>query len=79
MNQPSAYIVIDGEAIARNTTGEIVATDVWTVDQPNWDEGMICDHRGIGGDAGYALLDIALRAAEANALPIVGQIQRLGS
>ena len=80
MLDPTVYIVIGRSAIARDSRGELIETVEWNdVNQPLWEHGGICDHRGGGGQAGYALLDIALRAAEANAYEVVGQIDRLSS
>ncbi len=68
--QPTVYLMIDGAAIARDERGEILETDEFVEGQPDWSEATVCDHRGIGGADGYAALEAALVAAEANALLI---------
>lgn len=40
---------------------------------PDWSTAGICDHRGTAGPTGFALLDVALRAAEANAKETTGK------
>jgi hypothetical protein len=76
---PTVYLVLGGSAVTRDARGEIIETvDVFVDGTPDWSCGGICDHRGEGGPGGFALLDIALRAAEANARLIGFDIARIG-
>jgi hypothetical protein len=66
--QPDVYLWIAGSAIAKDDQGEIVETVEFNADgTPDWTDAAICDDRGIGGQAGYDQLVIALNQAEANA------------
>lgn len=74
MNAPTVYLVIAGEAIAREEPAvpgghsEILSTQEFRSDgTPDWADAAICDARGGGGQAGVAFLDLALTGAEANA------------
>jgi hypothetical protein len=78
MAAPNVYIVIGGSAIARDEKGEILETVDKTADgEWDWAGGGICDARGGGGAAGFALLDIALDAAEANARELGFELTRV--
>lgn len=58
--------------------GEILETVVFTHDgQPDWTEASICDHRGGGGEQGYAHLHEALTLLEKNARAIGFEIVRV--
>lgn len=65
---PSVVILIEGSFIAFADNGEILETVEVTPDgRPDWTHASICDHRGVGGAAGYAELVTALNCAEGNA------------
>lgn len=68
MANPTVYLVIGPSAIAFDERGEVVETVEWNaVNQPNWDNAGICDHRGAAGATGFSLLYRALLHAERNA------------
>lgn len=47
--------------------GEVIETVATDDREPDWSEGGICDHRGLGGEDGFKALHDALSAAERNA------------
>ena len=84
MTQPTVYIVIGSSAITKgdsyqNHPGEILETVEWNDDgTPNWTDAGICDTRGAGVEAFYALV-ASLHFAEANARELGLDIERVPS
>lgn len=77
MNEPTAYLVICGAAIARDRRGEILEAERRNDGSWDWENAGICDFRGGGGQEGFRLLAVALDAAEANARFLGADIERV--
>lgn len=77
MPEPTVILIIGGTAIARDERGELLEAELWITPSADWKNATICDHRGGGGEEGYALLDLAVRAAEANASSVGFDIHRV--
>ena len=88
MQKPSVYLMIAGgngySAVTRGkksdgnfeiieTTESESGSPLQLGETPDWKSAGICDHRGTAGPTGFALLDVALRAAEANAKETSGK------
>lgn len=65
---PTVSLRIGSSTMAFDQGGEILETvDYFSDGSPDWSTAGVCDHRGAGGDEGYAFLRRALESAETNA------------
>lgn len=74
---PTAYLIINGAAIAYDERGEILEAERLEDGTWDWFNAGCCDHRGAGGQEGFRLLAVALDAAEANARFLGEEIVRV--
>ncbi len=78
--QPTVYLMIGGSAIAFDERGEVLETvDFHTDGTPDWENAGGCDHRGGGGQEGFAQLHAALTLAEKNAVAVGFDIVHVAS